>query len=237
MSKSWARMPRAVMWALSIKRVWSQNGDPWRYGRRSLRLSTPTAHPVLHVTWATEICSASSRDQPPEDPSGSLHRRIFCKGLQRLPIPSCASTCADTWNCSSSTKQSDCPIRPSEHFATVTIVDMSPLSSSACPASIKVAAITLNSTADSASPIATATSARRTHLRHDSPLEAPRTHAGPNDFTDTQAIAAIECITLGNFGLLERLSPQIAAVLKIRELMTVTDDVIEVAASTLVIGT
>jgi DNA transposition AAA+ family ATPase len=58
----------------------------------------------------------------------------------------------------------------------------------------------------------------------------------PEDFTDAQAIAAIERITRGNFRLLERLFPQIARVLKINELETITDDVIEAAASILVIG-
>jgi len=58
----------------------------------------------------------------------------------------------------------------------------------------------------------------------------------PDDFTDAQAIASIERITRGNFRLLERLFPQIARVLKINELETITDDVIEAAASILVIG-
>lgn len=58
----------------------------------------------------------------------------------------------------------------------------------------------------------------------------------PDDFTDAQAIATIERITRGNFRLVERLFPQIARVLKINELETITDDVIEAAASTLVIG-
>ena len=58
----------------------------------------------------------------------------------------------------------------------------------------------------------------------------------PDDFTDAQAIAAIERITRGNFRLLERLFPQIARVLKINELETITDDVVEAAASVLVIG-
>ena len=52
-----------------------------------------------------------------------------------------------------------------------------------------------------------------------------------------QATAAIERITRGNFRLLERLFPQIARVLKINDLETITDDVIEAAVSTLVIGT
>lgn len=58
----------------------------------------------------------------------------------------------------------------------------------------------------------------------------------PDDFTDAQAIAAIERITRGNFRLLERLFPQITRVLKINQLETITDDVIEAAASILVIG-
>jgi DNA invertase Pin-like site-specific DNA recombinase len=59
----------------------------------------------------------------------------------------------------------------------------------------------------------------------------------PDDFTDAQAIAAIERITRGNFRLLERLFPQIGRVLKINQLETITDDVVEAAASILVIGT
>ena len=59
----------------------------------------------------------------------------------------------------------------------------------------------------------------------------------PDDFTDAQAVAAIERITRGNFRLLERLFPQINRVLKINQLETITDDVVEAAASTLVIGT
>ena len=58
----------------------------------------------------------------------------------------------------------------------------------------------------------------------------------PDDFTDAQAIAAIERITRGNFRLLERLFPQISRVLKINQLEAITDDVIEAAASILVIG-
>jgi DNA transposition AAA+ family ATPase len=58
----------------------------------------------------------------------------------------------------------------------------------------------------------------------------------PDDFTDAQAIAAIERITRGNFRLLERLFPQIVRVLRINQLETITDDVIEAAASILVIG-
>lgn len=55
----------------------------------------------------------------------------------------------------------------------------------------------------------------------------------PDDFTDAQAMARI---TRGNFRLLERLFPQIQRILKINELDTITNDVIEAAQSTLVIG-
>lgn len=58
-----------------------------------------------------------------------------------------------------------------------------------------------------------------------------------NDFTDAQAFAAVERTTRGNFRLLERLFPQIERVLKINELDVITNDVIEAARSTLVIGT
>ena len=58
----------------------------------------------------------------------------------------------------------------------------------------------------------------------------------PEDFTDAQAIATIVRLTRGNFRLLERLFPQIERVLKINELDTITNDVIEAAASTLVVG-
>ena len=63
--------------------------------------------------------------------------------------------------------------------------------------------------------------------------------AGEPDFDTPRnvkdaAIAAIERITRGNFRLLERLFPQIGRVLKINQLDTITDDVIEAAASTLI---
>jgi hypothetical protein len=56
------------------------------------------------------------------------------------------------------------------------------------------------------------------------------------DFTDTQAIAAISRITRGNFRLLHRLFVQIERILLINELTLITEDVVEAARSTLVVG-
>ena len=56
------------------------------------------------------------------------------------------------------------------------------------------------------------------------------------DFTDTQAIAAISRITNGNFRLLHRLFVQIERILRINELRVITEDVVEAARSTFVIG-
>ncbi|GBR73717.1 AAA family ATPase [Acidiphilium acidophilum] len=56
------------------------------------------------------------------------------------------------------------------------------------------------------------------------------------DFTDSQAIASIARITGGNFRLLHRLFVQIDRILKINGLSVITDDVVEAARSTLVVG-
>lgn len=56
------------------------------------------------------------------------------------------------------------------------------------------------------------------------------------DFTDAQAIASIVRLTGGNFRLLHRLFVQIERILKINELTVITDEVVEAARSTLVIG-
>jgi DNA transposition AAA+ family ATPase len=56
------------------------------------------------------------------------------------------------------------------------------------------------------------------------------------DFTDTQAVASIARITGGNFRLLHRLFTQIERIMEINELTVITDEVVEAARSTLVIG-
>jgi DNA transposition AAA+ family ATPase len=56
------------------------------------------------------------------------------------------------------------------------------------------------------------------------------------DFTDAQALAAIARITGGNFRLLHRLFVQIERVLLMNEMTLITDEVVNAARSTLVIG-
>lgn len=61
-------------------------------------------------------------------------------------------------------------------------------------------------------------------------------HLDGADFTDAQALAAIARITGGNFRLLHRLFVQIERVLRINKRTVITDDVVNAARSTLVIG-
>lgn len=57
------------------------------------------------------------------------------------------------------------------------------------------------------------------------------------DFTDAHAVAAIVRITGGNFRLVQRLFVQIGRILQINELTSITEEVVEAARSTLVMGT
>lgn len=57
-----------------------------------------------------------------------------------------------------------------------------------------------------------------------------------DDFSDVQAAATISRLTGGNFRLLQRLFSQIERILHINELRGITEDVVQAAASTLVIG-
>lgn len=56
------------------------------------------------------------------------------------------------------------------------------------------------------------------------------------DFTDAQAVAAIVRITGGNFRLLHRLFVQIGRILRINGLHAITEEVVQAARTTLVIG-
>ena len=58
----------------------------------------------------------------------------------------------------------------------------------------------------------------------------------PDDWTDAEALAAIARITGGNFRLVQRLFAQIARVLEINRLRTITKEVVETARENLVIG-
>ncbi len=57
-----------------------------------------------------------------------------------------------------------------------------------------------------------------------------------DDFTSARVTAAIARLTRGNFRLLQRLFAQIDRVLRINELSAISVEVVETAASALVIG-
>ncbi len=57
-----------------------------------------------------------------------------------------------------------------------------------------------------------------------------------DDFTDSEAVAAVARITSGNFRLVHRLFAQITRILDINQLTTVTSEVVQAARDALVIG-
>src|SRR6266702_1413592 len=61
-------------------------------------------------------------------------------------------------------------------------------------------------------------------------------HIRVDDFTDTEALAAIVRITAGNFRVIHRLLMQIERILEINNLQTVTKEVVEKARERLILG-
>jgi DNA transposition AAA+ family ATPase len=58
----------------------------------------------------------------------------------------------------------------------------------------------------------------------------------PDDFDDVEVMASIARITHGNFRLLQRLFSQIQRILEINHLTRVTEEVVQAARESLVIG-
>jgi DNA transposition AAA+ family ATPase len=84
---------------------------------------------------------------------------------------------------------------------------------------------------------ATTAQRRRAALRAHPPLATPRLRPlAPDDFTDSEAVAAVARITNGNFRLVQRLFAQITRILDINQLTTVTSEVVQAARDALVIG-
>jgi len=130
-----------------------------------------------------------------------------------------------------------CPLRPWNTSAIGSIAPTSAYCSSACPALRNAWPDIPSFTAASVS-LTTTNHYKATSSRSFSPVHWRQLGLTLDDadFTDTQAITAIARITGGNFRLLHRLFVQIERVLRINDLTVITNDVVEAARSTLVIG-